>query len=125
MPKQTDLEQKALQLVMNAGEQGLLQAELWRNVDASSREGSRISLKLERKGLIRRDKELSNGRWTYRLFSMRQPVSIDSILLCPCLTCEESIRCGAGGKVSPNDCSILTDWILGSNQGETEPSGDS
>ncbi len=25
MPKQTDLEQKALQLVMNAGEQGLLQ----------------------------------------------------------------------------------------------------
>jgi DNA-binding Lrp family transcriptional regulator len=125
MPKQTDLEQKALQLVMNAGEQGILQAELWRSVDASSREGSRISLKLERKGLIRRDKELSNGRWTYRLFSMRQPVSIDSILLCPCLTCEESIRCGAGGKVSPNDCSILTEWILGSSEVETAPSGDS
>jgi len=125
MPKQVDLEQKALQLVMNAGEQGLLQSELWRNVDASSREGSRISLKLEKKGLIYREKELSNGRWTYRLFSMRQPVSIDSILTCPCLTCEESIRCGAGGRVSPSDCDTLTLWILGSHQTETGPSGDS
>jgi DNA-binding Lrp family transcriptional regulator len=125
MPKQLDLEQRALQLVMNSGEQGLLQSELWRNVNASSREGSRISLKLEKKGLIHREKELSNGRWTYRLFSMRQPVSIDSILSCPCLTCEESIKCGPGGKVSPSDCNILTDWILGSHQTETEFSGDS
>ena len=125
MPKQVDLEQKALQLVMNAGEQGLLQSELWRNVSASSREGSRISLKLEKKGLIYREKELSNGRWTYRLFSMRQPVSIDSILSCPCLTCEESIRCGAGGRVSPSECDTLTEGILGSFQMKMDPSGDS
>ncbi len=112
MPKQPDLEQKALQIVMSAGEQGLLQSELWRNIEASSREGSRISLKLERKGLIYRKKELSNGRWTYRLFSIRQPVSIHSILTCPCLTCEENMRCGVGGKVSPNNCDLLTSWIL-------------
>jgi len=124
MPKQNDLEQKALQLIVNIGENGLLQSELWRKMEASSREGSRIAIKLEKKKLIYRERELSGGRWTYRLFSTRQPVSIESILTCPCLTCTESIKCGAGGRVSPTDCATLTQWILDSPQMETEPSGD-
>ncbi len=124
MPKQNDLEQKALQIVASMGDLGLLQSELWRKMGASSREGSRISIKLERKGLIYRDRELSNGRWTYRLFSTRQPVSIDSILACPCLTCQESVRCGAGGRISPNECDLLTQWILDSSTKEASSSGD-
>jgi len=124
MPKENDLEQKALQLIMNSGEEGLLQSELWRKMEASSREGSRISIKLEKKGLIYRERELSNGRWTYRLYSTRQPVSIDSILTCPCLTCEKSIRCGAGGRISPNKCDLLTQWILDSIRKETSLTGD-
>jgi len=124
MPKQNDLEQKALQLIMNTGDKGLLQSELWRKMKASSREGSRVSLKLERKGLILRDRELSEGRWTYRLYSKRQPVSIDSILACPCLTCVEKLRCGAGSKSSPNECDRLTQWILDSSGGESGLSGD-
>jgi hypothetical protein len=124
VPKQNDLEQKALQLIANIGEEGLLQSELWRKMDASSREGSRISIKLEKKKLIHRERELSDGRWTYRLFSTRQPVSIESILSCPCLTCMESIRCGVGGRVSPNDCATITQWILDSIPMEMEPSGD-
>ncbi len=124
MPKQVDLEQKALHLIVKSGEQGLLQSDLWRSMNASSREGSRISLRLEKKGLIYRKKEIYNGRWTYRLFSMRQPVSIDSILSCPCLTCEESIRCGPGGRVSPSTCDLLTEWILESCQIKVDPSGD-
>ncbi|MEM2914685.1 MAG: transcriptional regulator [Candidatus Bathyarchaeia archaeon] len=124
MPKQNDLEQKALHLIMNTGDKGVLQSELWREMKASSREGSRISLKLENKGLIHRERELSNGRWTYRLYSKKQPVSIDAILTCPCLICEENIKCGAGGKISPENCSKLTDWILESYQRETSTLGD-
>ncbi len=123
MPKQNDLEQKALQLIINSGENGLLQSELWRKMKASSREGSRISIKLEKKGLIHRERALSDGRWTYRLYSKRQPVTINSILSCPCLTCSESQRCEAGGKVTPNDCERLTQWILDSALQETNPSG--
>jgi len=111
MPKQNDLEQRALQLIMNTGHDGLLQSDLWRKMGASSREGSRVSIKLEKKGLVYRERELSKGRWTYRLYSKRQPVSIDSIVDCPCLTCGESIRCGAGGRLSPNECDTLTHWI--------------
>lgn len=58
MPKRNDLEQKALHFVVNTGYQGVLQSELWRELGASSREGSRVALKLEEKGLIRREKEL-------------------------------------------------------------------
>lgn len=112
MPKQNDLEQKALDIIMSRGEKGILQSELWREMNASSREGSRISIRLENKGLIYREPELSKGRWTYRIYSKRHPVSIDSILNCPCISCEENSRCGVGGRVSPNECEKLVQWIL-------------
>jgi hypothetical protein len=124
MPKQDDLEHEALQLIMKMRDKGLLQSELWRKMNASSREGSRISIKLEKKGLISREREFTKGRWTYRLYSTRQPVSIDSISICPCLTCVVSIRCGAGGRLSPNRCDALTQWCLNFPRDGTPSSGD-
>jgi hypothetical protein len=112
MPKRNDLEQKALQFVMNTGFEGVLQAELWRELGASSREGSRISIKLENKGLIRREKELREGRWTYRLFPKRLPASINTIADCPCLMCQDNPRCDPAGAVSPQTCERLTDWLV-------------
>ena len=104
----------------------MLQSELWQELRASSREGSRIALKLEIKGLVKREKELYQGRWTYRLFPKRKPASINSIIDCPCLTCPESIRCGGGGAVSPNNCERLTEWLLNVAEKQTANSlGDS
>ncbi|UCE96074.1 MAG: transcriptional regulator [Candidatus Bathyarchaeota archaeon] len=125
MPRRSDLEQKALQFIANTGEAGVLQSDLWRQLDASSREGSRISIKLENKGLIRRERELSEGRWTYRLYPKRKRASINSIIDCPCLTCLENIRCGAYGATSPNDCEKLTDWLISLTQEGSDLSGDS
>ncbi|HIE15124.1 TPA: transcriptional regulator [Candidatus Bathyarchaeota archaeon] len=121
MPKRNNLEQDALQIIIDMGSKGVLQSELWRKINASSREGSRISIKLESKGLIYRERELHNGRWTYRLFSKRRPISIDSIITCPCLTCAESSKCESGGTISPNNCDRLTQWILGSVEGKNPP----
>jgi hypothetical protein len=115
MPKRNDLEHKALQFVMNTGPEGILQSELWRHLGASSREGSRISIKLENKGLIRREKELQEGRWTYRLFPKRLPASIDSIADCPCMMCIDNPRCDPAGSVSPQSCERLTEWLLSSS----------
>jgi len=126
MPKRNDVEHRAFQIIMNTGSEGVLQSELWRKMNASSREGSRISIKLENKGLIYRERELSNGRWTYRLYSKRRPVSIDSILTCPCLTCPDNQRCEIGGAISPSDCEKLTVWILDLPLKEADsPVGDS
>jgi len=125
MPKHNDLEQKALQIIMNYGNEGLLQSELWRKLGASSREGSRIALKLEGKGLIRRERELRNGRWTYRLYPKRLPASIDSIADCPCMMCPDSSRCGPAGGVTPQNCERLTDWLFRIAESGYSVSGDS
>jgi len=125
MPKRNDLEQRALQFIMNTGFNGVLQSDLWRELGATSREGSRISLKLEDKGLIRREKELREGRWTYRIFPKRLPASIDSIADCPCLMCQENSRCDPSSATSPQNCDRLTDWLIAVSQGESGPLGDS
>src|SRR3989339_2126231 len=112
MPKRNDLEQKALHYVVGTGYQGVLQSDLWRELGASSREGSRVSIKLEEKGLIRREKELQEGRWTYRLYPKRLPASIETIVDCPCLLCPDNARCDPTTDISPKSCPKLTDWIL-------------
>ncbi len=112
MPKRNDLEQKALHSVINTGYEGILQSELWRELSASSREGSRVAIKLEEKGLIRREKELQGGRWTYRLYPKRLPASIESVTDCPCLLCPDSARCDPTTAISPKNCSKLTDWVM-------------
>ena len=112
MPRRDDLEHTALQIVINSGKEGIIQSDLWRKLNASSREGSRVSLKLENKGLIRREKELSEGRWTYRLYPKRKPVSLDSVLTQPCLLCTLVPKCELGGSISPITCELLRNWLL-------------
>ena len=124
MPRRNELEYKALNFISNNGNDGVLQSELWRELDATSREGSRIALKLETKGLILREKELYEGRWTYRLFPKRKPASLNSIIDSPCLMCPNDARCGTWSPISPNDCPRLTAWILGQDQVETELTGE-
>jgi hypothetical protein len=121
MPKRNDLEQKALHFVVNTGYQGVLQSELWRELNASSREGSRVAIKLEEKGLIRREKELEGGRWTYRLYPKRLPASIETIVDCPCLMCADNARCDPTTAISPKSCERLTVWILSLDKQEADP----
>ncbi len=122
MNKRREIERLALEIVTEAGKEGILQSELWKRLDATSREGSRIALRLERRKLVRRDRELSANRWTYRLYPVRQPLTIDSIIDCPCLTCETSNRCSEIDVVTPNQCSRLAEWVLAPKpQGAAEP----
>ena len=125
MPKRNDLEQKALQYIINTGFEGVLQSELWRKLGASSREGSRIAIKLEDKNLIRRERELQDGRWTYRLYPKRVPASIDSIADVPCLKCSDNTRCDPSSTISPQTCEKLTEWLLSMAKSESGVLGDS
>lgn len=98
-------------MICEAGEEGLLQIDMWKKLGVSGRDGSRIARKLEEKEIIRRRRELRDGRWTYRLTSLRRPVTLDSIGDCPCMTCEDIDRCEPGGHVEPSICPKLTYWI--------------
>ena len=86
-PKKREVERKALKLILNAGKEGVLQSELWKLLDISNRKASRIAKKFEEKGKVCREKALYNGRWTYKIFSMEEYVTINSIEGCPCLVC--------------------------------------
>ena len=111
MPSKENTEQKALKLVFDAGEEGLLQSELWKLLDVSSREGSRLAKKFEEKGKVVREKVLNEGRWTYKLYFKKEPVTLDSVAGCPCLICPEIDKCFRGGTQDPNICLLLTSWI--------------
>jgi len=96
MKRHEDLEYKAFQLVRESGTKGILQSLLWKNLNATSREGSRISARLEKLGLVRRSRELHGGKWTYRLIAKRRTMKVDSVMDIPCVFCVEQGKCGVG-----------------------------
>ncbi len=111
MSKRDLLERRALQIIMSKGEDGILQSDLWKELEASSRVGSRISLNLGKKNLITRQRELSDGRWTYRVFVNIRSLDIDSFSDIPCVSCDEILKCEKGGEFSPDTCKIMTKWL--------------
>ena len=109
--KKRGIERKALKLIIDAGEEGLFQTEIWRILDLSSREASRIVKKFEEKGNVYREKVLNKGRWTYKIFLSKEFVTLESVIDCPCLVCSDINRCFSGGKKDPRICLDLTAWI--------------
>jgi len=109
--KKSGIERQALKLIYDAGEEGLFQTELWRILDLSSREASRIAKKFEVKGNVYREKVLNNGRWTYKIFLSKEFVTLESVEDCPCLVCPDINKCFSGGKKDPRICLDLTAWI--------------
>jgi len=59
-------ERSALRLVESEG--ALPQSELWKELDVSSRKGSRIANSLEDRGLIEREEDVYEGNRTYILY---------------------------------------------------------
>ncbi|MFX0134148.1 MAG: helix-turn-helix transcriptional regulator [Candidatus Hodarchaeota archaeon] len=112
-----EAEEAAISHVELAGNKGILQSDLWRELKLNSREGSRIAVKLEKQGLVRRVRELSGGRWTYRLYPMdsNKPLkkfSWTNLDDCPCFICINAKICGAGHTVNPIQCDELDIWII-------------
>ncbi len=93
-------------------EDGIVQSELWKKFKLTSRDGSRLALKLERMGIIMREKILENKRWTYVLKIKKTPVSTDSIENAPCLVCPVEQKCSLDGEVSPRTCQWIEEWTI-------------
>ncbi len=113
--EKTDMEKltnKVCEIVATYETDGLLQSELWKKLKLTSRDGSRLALKLERMGIISREKILEKGRWTYKLIIKKTPVSTKSIEDAPCLTCPVEQKCSLEGEISPRTCQLIEDWVL-------------
>lgn len=105
------LEERALEIIRSS-EDGILQSDLCRRLEVSSKEGARIVSNLERKGLIRRERILYSSRWTYKLIIVDNESSYTSIEYAPCILCEKDSLCGVGGDTSHLKCRLLEEWVL-------------
>ena len=106
------LKTTVLGLVAKRGDNGMFQSELWKKLKLSSRDGSRLALKLERQHLVKREKILENGRWTYKLKIAHVPVTTQSIESSPCLICPVESKCTLEGEISPRTCPLIEQWVL-------------
>ena len=103
---------KVCEIVAIYETKGMLQSELWKKLKLSSRDGSRLALKLEKLGMITREKILEKGRWTYKLIIKKIPVTLKSIVGAPCLVCQVESKCTIDGEVSPRTCQLIEDWVF-------------
>lgn len=108
------LEEKAVKLLLKYQERGLLQSELWSKLGVSSRDGSRVAIKLEKKGIIRREKVYANDRWTRRLVPLIKQFDIKPLLGAPCPTCSYNDNCGYQKIYNPLSCPLIEKWVLAS-----------
>jgi len=106
------LANRVCEVIISYGTDGMLQTELWKKLKLSSRDGSRLALKLERLGMITREKLLEKGRWTYKLIIRKAPVSTISIENAPCLVCPVESKCSLNNEISPKTCQYIEDWVF-------------
>jgi DNA-binding Lrp family transcriptional regulator len=102
--KSVDLTSLMYKLILERGNEGVLQSEVWKELGLTSRDGSRIAIRLERRGMIKRERVLEHGRWTYRLIPLRFPVKFGAIEGVPCITCRYEYQCREDGVVNPVNC---------------------
>ncbi len=106
-----DLTSRVYKLVVELGKEGVLQSELWKKLNLTSRDGSRLAIRLEKRGLVKRERVLDNGRWTYKLTPLRLPIQIKSIEQAPCITCVVETKCAPNGIITPYTCSKIVEWV--------------
>ena len=108
------LTNKVCEIIAEFEEKGMLQSDLWKKLKLNSRDGSRLALRLERRGLISREKILQKGRWTYKLIIEQAPIKLESLVESPCLTCPVEQKCdseNAYPEPSPLHCQLIEDWV--------------
>ena len=100
----TPRQQQALDLVRET--KGLYQSELWKELDVSSRTGTRIATALEEKDMIERESAVHNGHTTYLLKPRTQDLDF-SLLMAGDLF----VPFVGEEQVDPQS-DAFTDWLL-------------
>ena len=107
-----DLTSRVYKLVVERGKDGVLQSEIWKELGLTSRDGSRLAIRLEKRGIFKRVKVLDDGRWTYKLTPLRLPANISSMESAPCIVCPVESKCSVTTDVNPFTCPLIGPWVL-------------
>ena len=107
-----DLTSRVYKLVVERGKGGVHQSEIWKELGLTSRDGSRLAIRLEKRGMIKRVKVLDDGRWTYKLTPLRLPANISSMESAPCIVCPVESMCSPNSDVNPFTCLLIGPWTV-------------
>jgi DNA-binding Lrp family transcriptional regulator len=99
-------ERVALELVRERG--AIHQSEFWKELDVSSRKGSRLATKLEEAGLIEREQTVHNGNTTYRL----EPIVIEADLDFSLLMAGDMLSPFVGEENADPESDRFSQWIM-------------
>ena len=102
---------KVCDILLQSESDGMFQSDLYKKLKLGARNGARLSLKLERMGIVTRIKLVEKERWTYKLILKKTPVSTASLEDAPCLICPKEQLCTLDGEISPRTCSYIEDWV--------------
>jgi DNA-binding Lrp family transcriptional regulator len=107
-----NLIKRSFQIITRTGRNGIIQSKLSKKLKLTSSDGSRLVMRLEKNSLIKREKILLGGRWTYRLSAVKLPVDPESIEQAPCVSCPVEHMCSVDSVYSPNSCTLIERWVL-------------
>jgi DNA-binding PadR family transcriptional regulator len=111
-------ERHGLQLVRET--RGVHQSEFWKELDVSSRKGSRIASKLEEKGFVEREETVHEGNTTYLITPVIDERALDFSLL----MAGEMLSPFVGEEEVDAQSDAFSQWIMNlayEDQIETEP----
>ena len=105
-------EARALALIQERGE--IYQSEFWKELDVSSRTGSRIATRLAENGAIQREEATYNGRRTYLLRPVKKDLDFSLLMAGNQL----SPLVGTDGDIDPAQSEAFTQWLFELTQEE-------
>jgi DNA-binding PadR family transcriptional regulator len=111
-------ERQGLELVRET--RGVHQSEFWKELDVSSRKGSRIASKLEEKGFVEREETVHEGNTTYLITPVIDERALDFSLL----MAGEMLSPFVGEEEVDAQSDAFSQWIMNlayEDQIETEP----
>lgn len=103
------LEDRILSTLQNSANLTMTQSGLAKALELPSRDISRIVVKLEKRGVVKRLQVKEGGRSSYNVKLLKRAPRIDltDVVWCACFTCADLERCGKGQPVSPETCNKL------------------
>ena len=107
------LEERIFSLLQKSDGCSMSQSDLGKGLKMNSREMTRVLVKLEKRGMIKRAKTKERGRKSYRITMLKRQhqINLNDVSWCACLTCQDLERCGRGQPVSPETCNKLATSI--------------
>lgn len=111
------LEDKILSILQSSEDLTMTQSGLGKVLEMTSRDISRVVIKLERRGVVKRLQVKDGGRSSYNVKLLKKTPKIDlsDVVWCACFTCADLERCGRGQPVSPETCNKLTTSLKAEN----------